>query len=217
MKMNLSDYVPMICGYLAWSGGDSAVFDFVDISSQLRLEIETARTALDYMLDRGFLVREGGKCRLTKQGSFFVDFSLFEIIVKWAYKAELDAPYPLRTLQWMFLRSKFFPRKPPYGIRSAYVLDFCSSFLKYLTEKTSYTMSDYSLFREFIMRASLRPTFSFLTGSSDARVRFLIERLVNARILRIDSTDESLLLFNTGAVKVGESYGGTKRKDKEKA
>jgi len=216
MKLGLSDYIPIICGYIAWSGGDAAVLDTMEISRQLSLERDVAQTALDYMLDKGFLVKEGNKCRLTKQGSFFVDLSLLEIIVKWAYKAELDAPYPFRTLQWMFLRSKFFPRKPPYGIRSAYVLDFCSSLLKHLTEKATYTISDYSLFREFMMRASLRPTFSFLTHQTHEGIRKILDRLVRTRTIRIEPFEESMLLFDTKSVRIGERIGGAKRKDEEK-
>lgn len=65
MKLGISDYIPIICGYLAWSGGDSAIFDFTEISRQLNLESDVVRTSLDYMLDKGFLAKEGSKHKLT--------------------------------------------------------------------------------------------------------------------------------------------------------
>ena len=42
-------------------------------------------------------------------------------------------------------------------------------------------------------------------------------RLTDTKNVRIEHADESLLLFNSEVVKIGESYGRTKRKDKEKA
>jgi predicted transcriptional regulator len=215
LELSLRDNISVITGYLAWSGGDSAVFDPFEISRKLNIDFNISVTALDYMLDKGFISKADNKFRLTKQGSFLVDFSLFEIIAEWAYRAEVDAPYPWRTPQWMFLKSKYFPSRPPYGIRSMYVLDFCTDLLKFLAQKTQYTLTDYSLFRDFVMRASLRPTLSFLIDESDNRVEPFLERLVRERIVKIDQK-ETMLLFDTSVVQIGERIGRTKRKSKEK-
>lgn len=215
LEPSISEDIAVISGYLAWSGGDSAIFDPFEISRVLRINFQVSVVALDYLLDRGFVTRENSKFKLTKQGSFLVDFSLLEIVAKWAYRAEVDAPYPWRTLQWIFLRSKYFPTRPPYGIRGAYVLDFCSNVLKFLTEKLPYTINDYPLFRDFVMRASLRPTLNFLKKDSNDKVTLLLNQLISKGIAKVDER-ETTLLFDTNLLQIGERIGRTKRPSKEK-
>jgi len=206
--------IEIICGYLAWIGGDVARFTISDLS-KLGLDANEVEESLQFLEKLGFIRNVRGIFTPTKKGSFAIDFSLFSIIAKWGYKSAIWSPYPFETLQWLFIRSEKEPlRNMLWGIKSRYVLNFCQKFLSSLVKLVpGYSMKDYSSLRDFVLRTSLCPEYSFATSQLNNDIKNVVSYLCDKKIISTFEAPEKILAFN---IKELEIYG-TKQKNQEKA
>lgn len=206
-----------IPGILAWIGGDSANFTVPEISDILDKHPKEMQRLLDIFVRKKIFHRTGQVYTVTNWGSYAIDYSLLNIISRWAIESMINSDYPYHTLQWMYLRYSRLPsRKMPFGIRSSYVLDFCNHFLKELTRVLpSYDIANYESLRNFVIKVSLHPTYTFLMSGTIAARNF-VTTLEKENILRVGLSDPSgsFLIFNSQ--KLGGllgRYGKAKKED----
>lgn len=197
------EYLDVVCGYLAWIGGDSAKFT-VDDFSRLDLTINRVEEILQFLVQKDFIDKVDGKFSLTRKGSYAVDFSILSIIGKWGYKSAIWSPYPFETLQWLFIRSeKDSPKKILAGIKSRYVLDFCQRFLKSFVQKVpGYTLKDYSAVRDFILKISLCPVYSFAISHLNDDMKIVLRYMFDRKLITTFEAPEKILAFDTRELKV---------------
>jgi len=197
------EYLDVVCGYLAWIGGDSAKFSIDDFDI-LDLNTNQVEESLQFLKRQGFVHKVNKTFSLTRKGSYAVDFSLLSIIGKWAYKSAIWSPYPFETLQWLFTRSqRGSARNMLSGIKSRYVLSFCQKFLEsFVRWIPGYTMKDYSAFRDFVLKISLCPIYSFSTSHLNDEVLTLLTYLLDRRLMSTFEAPERILTFNTKEMKI---------------
>jgi hypothetical protein len=81
----------------------------------------------------------------------------------------------------------------------------------------SYNMTEYSALREFVMKTSLCPLYSFVVKSYDEKLRRIVKALFDKKLLEIEYLPEPILLFDVKKVKLGEASGRSHQENEEKA
>jgi len=213
--------IHVIPGLLAWIGGDSANFTANEISDILGIHLKEIERILDIFIRKKIFQKKGRIYTVTKWGSYAIDYSLLSILSRWSIESLIYSEYPYYTLQWVYLRYSRLPsRKMPFGIRSSYVLDFSNHFLKELTRTiSSYEISDYKTLRNFVIKVSLHPTYTFLM-SSDFNLRNLVKTLEKGNLLRVDFSDVSGCFVSFNSTKLGgliDRYRKAKKEDTQPA
>lgn len=193
----------IICGYLAWIGGDSARFT-VDSFLKLGLDIDEVKESLGFLKKQGFIYNVHDTFGPTKKGSYAIDFSLLSIIAKWGYKSAIWSPYPFETLQWLFIRSERDSLKNILkGIKSRYVLNFCQKFLdSFVKQVPGYTLHDYSPVRDFVLKISLCPLYSFATSHLTDEIKTVLTYLFDKKLMASFDAPDKILTFNTKELKI---------------
>jgi hypothetical protein len=192
--------IKIIPGMLGWIGGDSASFTSQEVATALGVYEPETFEALKILTKRNIISEKEGKYRVTKWGSYTIDYSLLNIIAQWALESSIYSEPIFSTLQWLYARHVGLPSKRlPYGIRESYILDFCQNFLRELTNLIpQYSLTDYSTLRNFMIRISLNPEHTFLM-SGNPSIRELLDLFVKSKVAKIQLTDTScsFLIFDS--------------------
>jgi hypothetical protein len=148
----IDDVVPIICGYCAWAGGDSAKVEENDLAYNLGIDSTLVASTIQFLSVKGFLEPRSREFGLTTKGSRLVDYSLLRIIGKWSFFSELEGGY-YRTMQNIFTTSKLSLQRNLAGIRSSYILEFGQLVMNRLSSSIEgYSMDQYPDWRRMVIR-----------------------------------------------------------------